>query len=60
MKKSIYLFLAFAIISLGTVGCKKDGPMEQAGEKIDEAAEKAGDKIENAADKVEDHTDHKH
>lgn len=31
-----------------------DGPMENAGEKVDRAADRAGDKIDRAAEKVGD------
>jgi len=47
--------LTLAILLAGLVGCeKKQGPMEQAGEKIDKAAEKAGDSIKKAGEKIKD------
>jgi predicted small lipoprotein YifL len=46
---SLLLIMAVAAIS----GCK-EGPMEQAGKKIDEAAEDAGEAIKDAKEKVED------
>ncbi len=36
------------MIIISLAACKKSGPAERAGEKIDEAVEKAGDKIEEA------------
>jgi hyperosmotically inducible protein len=61
--------IAGALFLPALQGCKKEGPAERAGEKIDNAAEKAGDKIDkaadktgdalkNAGDKVKDSTDH--
>jgi len=47
--------LTLAILLAGLVGCeKKQGPMEQAGEKIDKAAEKAGESIKKAGEKIKD------
>lgn len=52
--------IAAAIVALaiaGLAGCEREGPMEQAGERIDNAAEEAGEKIEEAGDKIEDAAD---
>jgi hypothetical protein len=49
--------LAVAIVIALTVAlpcCRKEGPAERAGEKIDKAVEKAGDQIEKAGEKIED------
>ena len=46
-------FVAGAMLA----GCPDDGPMENAGEKVDEAVDEAGDKLEEAGDKVEDAVD---
>lgn len=49
----------FLALVLGA--CEQQGPMEEAGEKIDETVEKAGDKaeeaMEEAGDAMEDATD---
>jgi len=53
-KKFILLLLFLATIAL--TGCEKDGPVENAGEKIDNAIEIAGEAIEEAGDKIKDVT----
>ena len=35
------------VFSLGLAGCKKEGPAERLGEKVDNAAEKAGEKLDD-------------
>jgi|GEM_PF-2149065 len=58
--RTISLSVLAAIFAFGLVGCGEkevdakpvDGPMENAGEKMDKAAEKTGDAIENASDKT--------
>jgi len=64
MKNLLLTSLAAAAIALGAAGCDTDdGPMEEAGKKLDEsyqdtvasmeeAAEETGDKIEDAADEM--------
>jgi hypothetical protein len=44
------------LIALGALasGCEKEGPAEQAGEKLDEAVEQIGDDIDDAVDEVEE------
>jgi hypothetical protein len=38
-------------------GCEKqEGPMEQAGKKLDQGVEKAGEQIEKAGDRIQDAT----
>ena len=65
-KKIILVFFSCMII-VSFAACKKEGPAERAGEKIDktvekagekikESAEKAGDKIEEAGDKIKEST----
>ena len=65
-KKIILVFFSCMII-VSLAACKKEGPAERAGQKIDEtvekagektkeAVEKAGDKIEEAGDKVKEST----
>jgi hyperosmotically inducible protein len=41
------LVLGFA---LGSVGCEKQGPAEQAGQTVDRTVEKTGDKMEDIKD----------
>ncbi len=66
MKKPLALFLALGL-SLALTACEKDGPMEEAGEKVDRAvektkdalnpkgpAEKAGEKIDAAAEEIKE------
>lgn len=59
MKKFIRIVIT-ALIMVGLItalsGCKKEGPGETAGKKIDKTIEKAGDQIEKAGDKVQDAT----
>ena len=40
----------FMLIGVGLAACEDDGPVEEAGEKVDESVEEAGDAIEDAAD----------
>jgi len=65
--KTIVLVLFSCMIIVSFTACKKEGPAERAGEKIDravektgdeikESTEKAGDKIEEAGDKVKEST----
>jgi hypothetical protein len=44
------------MIIVSFAACKKQGPAERAGEKIDKTIEKAGDKIEEAGDKIKEST----
>jgi hypothetical protein len=66
LKKIILVFFSCMIV-VSFAACKKEGPAERAGQKIDEtvekagektkeAVEKAGDKIEEAGDKVKEST----
>jgi len=65
--KKIFLVFFSCMIVVSFAACKKEGPAERAGQKIDEtvekagektkeAVEKAGDKIEEAGDKVKEST----
>lgn len=48
------LFGALAVsLSLGLSACAQDGPVENAGEKIDEAAEDAGDAVEDVVEELD-------
>jgi len=54
--KKIILVLFSCMIIVSFAACKKQGPAERAGEKIDKTIEKAGDKIEEAGDKIKEST----
>jgi hypothetical protein len=57
LRKIILGFFSIMII-VSFTACKKEGPAESAGKKIDEAVEKAGEKtkdaVEKAGDKIEE------
>ena len=44
--------LALTVLLLGLSGCKRPGPAERAGRKIDQTVEKAGQQIDSAAKKI--------
>jgi hypothetical protein len=61
----ILSFILIGMISLLSIGCKSEGPIEKAGEKVDQAiddaskvgggiADEASDGAKDLADKVED------
>ncbi|HIJ86770.1 MAG TPA: hypothetical protein HPP97_03695 [Desulfuromonadales bacterium] len=68
MKKIAWNSIAAVVLGvliIGVSGCKKEGPMERTGQKIDEAVEKtgqqidkgikkSGENIEKAGDKIKD------
>jgi hypothetical protein len=57
MKKMVHhviTALMIIILSVGLSGCKKEGPIEKAGKKVDRALEKTGEQIEKAGEKVKD------
>ncbi len=69
MRITLYPATLALLLALGIAGCEQEGPMEEAGEKIDQAteetmdkaakaAEQAGDKIEKATNRAEDATNH--
>lgn len=52
------LLQIISVILLGSLllacaGCKKEGPLEKAGKKIDKAIEKTGDKLEKAGKEMQ-------
>jgi hypothetical protein len=52
------LLKIISVILLGSLllisaGCKKEGPLEKAGKKIDKAIEKTGDKLEEAGKEMQ-------
>ena len=56
-QKTLITLLLASGLSLGLVGCDRDGPAEEAGEDIDRAMDNAGDNLERAGDKIENATD---
>ena len=52
--KKILLVIFSCMIMVSFSACKKEGPAERAGKKMDEAVEKAGDKIKESAEKAGD------
>lgn len=55
--KNILFAMVFALATpLFLTACDQDGPMEEAGEKMDNAVEKTGEAMEDAGDKVKDAT----
>jgi len=51
LKKIILVFFSCMII-VSFAACKKEGPAERAGKKIDETVEKAREKIKESAEKA--------
>jgi hypothetical protein len=57
MKKliqSIVIVLIMTVLMVGPFGCRKEGPVEKAGKKVDNAIEKAAEQTQKAGDKVRD------
>lgn len=54
MKKLIFTTIATFFLIGVIAGCEDQGPMEEAGEKIDNTFEKAGNKIEDACEEVKE------
>ena len=52
--KNIILVIFSSMIIVSFTACKKEGPAERAGKKIDETIEKAGEQIKESADKAGD------
>jgi uncharacterized lipoprotein YehR (DUF1307 family) len=52
--KNIILVLFCSMIIVSFTACKKEGPAERAGKKIDQTVEKAGEKIKKSAEKAND------
>ncbi len=48
--KPILMSLIVLGFLLGSAGCEKQGPAEQAGESIDRTVEKTGDKMDDVKD----------
>lgn len=56
MKFKKFILLLLYLVTIALTGCEKEGPVENAGKKIDNAIENAGEAIEEAGDKVKDAT----
>ena len=56
--KNIILVIFSCMIIVSFTACKKEGPAERVGKKIDETVEKAGEKtkesVEKAGDKIKE------
>lgn len=54
LTQRVITVLMMIVLMIGLSGCKKEGPVEKAGKKIDKTIEKAGEQIEKAGEKVQD------
>ncbi len=52
--RSVIATLAITLLLVGISGCKKEGPVERAGKKIDETVEKGGQQVEKAGKKIQE------
>lgn len=52
--KKVMLVLFSSMIIVSFTACKKEGPAERAGKKMDETVEKAGEEMKEAAEKASD------
>ena len=52
--KIVIAVLAMTVLFMGLSGCKKEGPAERAGKKIDETVEKAGQQVEKVGKKIQE------
>ena len=52
--QSVITAVIMIVLIIGLSGCKKEGPMERAGKKVDQTVEKAGEQIEKAGESVKD------
>ena len=50
LSRALPALLVTLTLALSLAGCNNDGPLEEAGEKIDDAVEDAGDAVEDAVD----------
>lgn len=50
LSKPIAAAMFVSALTITLSACEKDGPMENAGEKVDESVEKTGDAIKDATD----------
>jgi len=49
-KSMVYRFLSVFFITFMLAACSEEGPMEQAGEKVDQVAEDAGNALEDSCE----------
>ncbi len=53
--QTISTVLAMSALFVALPGCEKqEGPMEQAGKRVDQGVEKAGEQIEKAGDSIQE------
>jgi predicted small lipoprotein YifL len=52
--RTVITALMMIVLMVGLSSCKKEGPLEKAGKKVDKAIEKTGEQIEKAGEKVKD------
>jgi hypothetical protein len=52
--KIVIAVVAMTVLFMGLSGCKKEGPAERAGKKIDETVEKGGQQVEKAGKKIQE------
>ena len=52
--RNVTTVLLTILLAATLTACQKQGPAEQAGEKVDEAVDKAGQQIEKAGEKIQD------
>ena len=52
--RNVISTLAITVLLVGVSGCKKEGPVERAGKKIDETVEKGGEQVEKAGKNIQD------
>ena len=45
--------MALTVLLVGLSGCRRAGPAERAGKKIDQTVEKAGQQVEKAGQKID-------
>jgi len=50
LSKTIAAAMFISALTLTLSACEQDGPMEEAGEKVDESVEETGDAIKDATD----------
>lgn len=52
--KKVIFSLVLLVPVIGLAGCKQEGPMERAGEKVDQAVEDAGQAIKEAGENLDE------
>jgi predicted small lipoprotein YifL len=54
ISKNLIAALVVSLLLMGISGCKKEGPLERAGKKIDKTVEKGGEQVEKAGKKIQE------